>query len=308
MATIQLDTIKTLLSSTTLGSIMLDKTTFYVEQTSTIYETVKLLTENSILSLPVLSKSEGQVECVGFISVFELMLFLLDSIDKFLSGGQQNVDALNTNLRMTDVCSILDQKDAWVSYKVSDNLLKPLEHFSKDVHRAPVWSDAKQDLVGILSQSDIVQFLNTYKQDASLTSAMNSKVSELGYTSEIFTASSKESVFNTMKMMRDKKLLAIPLVNEKQEILGCLSATDLKTLTIVNWPRVFDDAQDFLRRFHSDSMTPLTVTEESTFSEVLGKMSHNKVHRLYVVDNKNHPIGVVTMTDVMRWLHLLLGI
>jgi len=135
---------------------------------------------------------------------------------------------------------------------------------------------------------------------------MNSTVNELGYTSEIFTASAKESVFNVLKMMRDKKMAALPLVNDRQEIAGCLSATDVRSLTIENWPRVFDDAQDFLRNFHPASLSPITVSESSTFSEVLGKMAANKVHRLFVIDSSKHPVGVVTMTDVMRWLYMLL--
>jgi len=297
---------KNLFSSTTLGNVLQDRTTVYVEPNSTVLETTKLLSDNNILSVPVLKRSDGRVECIGFVSTLDLMLFLLDSIEKFLSGGQPNMDALTTTLQMTDVSAILDQKDAWARFAVSDSLLKTLGQFSKDVHRAPVWSDVGKDLVGIITQSDVVRFLNAYKMDESLQFAMNSKVSELGYTSELFTASAKESVFNILKMMRDKKMIALPLVNSKQEIVGCLSATDVRSLTVVHWPRVFDDAQDFLRTFHPSSLSPVTVSEESTFSEVLGKMESNKVHRLFVTDDSSHPIGVVTMTDVMRWLYMLL--
>jgi len=278
-----------------------------VEPTTTVFETVNLLTDKSILSVPVLGKFNGGVECLGFVTVFDLMLFLLDTLDKYLAGAQPNIEALNTTLRMSDICSILNQKDSWASFTASNSLLDTLEKFSNDVHRAPIWSANRTDIVGIITQSDIVGFLDLYKTDQSLVFAMSSKISELGYTSEIFTASAKESIFNVMKMMRDKKLAAIPLTNDRQEVVGCLSATDLKTLPVHNWPRVFDDAQDFLLRFHPESLDPVTVREESTFSEVLGLMTANKVHRLFVVDSAKHPIGIVSMTDVCRWLHMLLG-
>jgi len=165
----------------------------------------------------------------------------------------------------------------------------------------------KKDLVGILSQSDYMSFLNTYKTDESLNFAMSSKISELGYTDEIYTTSWNESVFSALKMIRDKKLAAIPLVNDRNEIVGCLSATDVKSLAITSWPRVFDDAKDFLTNVHPASLAPITISENDTFSKVLDLMVTNKVHRVFVVDSDRHPIGVVTMTDVMRWLFMLLG-
>jgi len=303
----QLDTLKNLLSTTTLGAVLQDRTTVFVEPTATIHETVQVLVQKSILSVPVVLSKDGTVDCLGFVSVFDVMLFLLESIEKFLVGQQQGIETLTTSLRMSYVSSILDQKDSWISYTTSDNLLKPLQQFSSDVHRAPVWNDSKTALVGILSQSDFISFLNAYKTDDSLSFAMTFKIIELGYTNEIYIASWKESVFNCLKMMRENRLTALPLVNEKQEIVACLSATDVKTLAVTDWPRVFDDSKDYLADFFPASLIPVTVTENSTFSDVLLKMTAHKVHRLFVVDTDKHPIGVVTMTDVIRWLFFLLG-
>jgi len=307
MASQQLDTLKNLLSTTTLGAVLADRTTVFVEPTATIHETVQLLVNKSILSVPVVLSKGGTIDCLGFVSVFDVMLFLLESIEKYLAGHQQDLEALTTSLRMSDVSSILDQRDSWVSYTPSDNLLKPLERFSSDVHRAPVWNDPKTAMVGILSQSDYISFLNAYKTDDSLSFAMSSKITELEYTNEIYIASWSETVFSCLKMMREKRLTAIPLVNEKQELVGCLSATDVKTLAATDWARVFDDVKDYLADFFPASLIPVTVTETSTFSDVLLKMTAHRVHRLFVVDGNKHPIGVVTMTDVIRWLYLLLG-
>jgi len=66
-------------------------------------------------------KSDGKVYCIGFISTLDLMLFLLDSIEKFLVGDKPEMKAFSTSLQMTDISSILDQKDEWASFTVSSS-------------------------------------------------------------------------------------------------------------------------------------------------------------------------------------------
>ncbi len=51
---------------------------------------------------------------------------------------------------------------------------------------------------------------------------------------------------------------------------------------------------------NAKSLHPVTVTEWSTFEDVVLKLAATRVHRVWVVDDDNKPIGVISLGDVFR--------
>jgi len=45
-----------------------------------------------------------------------------------------------------------------------------------------------------------------------------------------------------------------------------------------------------------------TVKPATTFNLILLKLIAMRVHRLWVIDDNSHPVGVITLTDVMHAL------
>jgi len=138
-----------------------------------------------------------------------------------------------------------------------------------------------------------------------LASILRTPVQELGYQACLLTTGTKELVYDILRYMKTQNVNAIPLVDEKSELIGCFSASDLKALPLNNWPRLFQDVSSFLQEKHPDSLKPVYVTPTCTFQKVLEKMEQFKVHRVFVVDNSHDvlkPVGVITTTDIMRWI------
>lgn len=48
--------------------------------------------------------------------------------------------------------------------------------------------------------------------------------------------------------------------------------------------------------------TLITCSPDTTLSEVLDKVVHNRLHRVYVCDETFKPCGVITLTDILRRL------
>jgi CBS domain containing-hemolysin-like protein len=46
----------------------------------------------------------------------------------------------------------------------------------------------------------------------------------------------------------------------------------------------------------------VSVTESATMSQVLKLVSEQRVHRVFVVDDKKKPIGVISLTDILEQL------
>ena len=46
----------------------------------------------------------------------------------------------------------------------------------------------------------------------------------------------------------------------------------------------------------------ITCAPESSLAEVLDKLVHNRLHRVYICDENLAPCGVITLTDILRKL------
>ena len=44
---------------------------------------------------------------------------------------------------------------------------------------------------------------------------------------------------------------------------------------------------------------PVTLRQDSTLEQAMAKAAIAKVHRLWVVDDKNRPVGCVSLTDII---------
>jgi len=174
------------------------------------------------------------------------------------------------------------------------------------VHRVPVFND-QNNLCGILSQSDYTIFLANRKNDPQLSFALDSTVEELGYQSELLSTGAQESVYDVLSMMKTNGLSAMPLVGNNGDLVGCFSASDLRLFPLNEWGHLFLGVENFLRVRHPASLQPVFIGVTSTFSEVVDLMVKKKVHRVFVVDDAKKLIGVVSTTDVTRWLNLLLN-
>lgn len=44
---------------------------------------------------------------------------------------------------------------------------------------------------------------------------------------------------------------------------------------------------------------PYCVTSAATVEEVLEKIVHTRAHRVYIINEKNSPVGVISLGDIM---------
>jgi len=292
-----------------ISQLLTDRTTFYLEPTATIIETVNLLTQKQIQSAPILLKKDAvELDCIGFVDVLDCAMHVLDQVDAHLRDDADFKNFKNS-IMYADVSSILNRSDKNPFIPTVD--ISPLEDvlpiLSSGVHRLPIFNAVSKSFTGILSQSDFVLLLASLKSHRDLTSLMGKTVQELGYNANIITADTKTLVYDILRIMKTQNITAVPLVNEKSELMGCFSASDIRSLPLDEWSNLFQNVNTFLAERHRESLNPVSVTTNETFADVLTKMEQFRVHRVIVVDDTKKPVGIISMTDVLKWLQLLLS-
>jgi IMP dehydrogenase len=112
------------------------------------------------------------------------------------------------------------------------------------------------------------------------------------------TISADASAAEAERLLKTYRISGLPVL-ESDVLAGVISQTDLLSarsseLISANWER--------LRVRHLMSRPPMTVNATASVRAAARRMIDHHIHRLVVVDDADHPIGVVTPLDLLRSL------
>lgn len=168
------------------------------------------------------------------------------------------------------------------------------------VHRVPV-VDTDGELLTIVTQSHIARLI--YKWLARFEQLADSTVEQrkLGY-SEVATVQQDEPAVNAFRRIHERAVSAVGVVDAEGKLVGNVSASDLKVIGYDGrlLSHLFVPVSEFVKITRPEGVGPITVTPRSTFGQVLDKLVSNRIHRVYVIDDDNKPVGVVSLLEILQ--------
>lgn len=285
-----------LLKHITVGELVASKTrTVCVTKNQLLTEVTKLLLDNNILSVPV---QDEQGSFIGIVDMFQIMTAV--AFGTFFKSGvfQEDVFTPRSLQCMTagDVLGLSEEgKSLWI-YNPEEPLEQVLEVFSKGVHRVLVRqvNEEGNPTVRLLSQSDVIHYISKHMLD--FPELTEKPINQIGLASFPFVKSVPDSVtaLAAYRVMVQEGLLAVPIVDQNGILVASLSTSDLRGLSIRNARAVLSPVTQFLGLRPVFSVRPTT-----TLGEVINSFLTNKIHRVWIVDDAQRVIGVVTMSDVI---------
>lgn len=139
-------------------------------------------------------------------------------------------------------------------------------------------------------------------------------------TKEVFSVSIDDKVENVARLLVDNKISGVPVVDNKQQVVGMVTEKDLmikaRDLKIPFYVTLFDSIiflenplkfNEELRRYTAvkvrDIMTTkvVTVEEDTALSEIVDLLAKRKINRVPVVRNRKL-VGIITRNDVLKAL------
>jgi CBS domain-containing protein len=117
-------------------------------------------------------------------------------------------------------------------------------------------------------------------------------------TIDPITISADASASEAEQLLKTYRISGLPVL-EGDGLAGVISQTDLLSarsseLISANWER--------LRVRHLMTRPPLTVNATASVRSAARRMIDHHIHRLVVIDEADHPIGVITPLDLLRSL------
>ena len=140
-------------------------------------------------------------------------------------------------------------------------------------------------------------------------------------TKEVVTVKENDTVEVAAKILIDKNLSGLPVVDENNRIKGIITEGDLirriakisgpSSIEILGGVLPLESKKKFIDRVNThmgylvkDMMTKdvITTTEDVNIEEIATLMVKEKIKRIPVVDDGENMIGIISRRDIMKYL------
>ncbi|KAI8640687.1 hypothetical protein BD408DRAFT_476572 [Parasitella parasitica] len=294
----QKDTLQRFIQSRTVGDV-LDKAKPGLRDlvdlplTCTVEDALDLLLAKDILSVPIYHIEGNEKKYVAIVSALDLLKLLSAKVS--IETLQSNSDTLL--MQLSEAISI---SEPLAILKTTDSLdqLLPLLSVEK-VHRVLVQQASSSNFV-LLSQMDLIRFFqaNNHHIGSSVLDLPVDKIKSSGIRSSINFKCTAAVAF--LKLAADAHISALPIVDDNNDLIGEISAQDLRGLNRNRWDSLLKPVVMYLKASHGDLYAPLTCHDRFTLSQIMSAFVLRKTHRLWWMNYETGELrGVVTLTDIL---------
>jgi len=290
-----------------------------VSNNATFFDALRILIYNRLLSAPVLDATSNAI--IGMFSMRAVLNLIVNNFTEAQLSTMKEANfeaALNERALGTKKLSELQNLgnlDPVYLVSTDDSLRRALEIMVQTKTHRVVVVDEKEVPLALVTQSRLVALLGTM-MDRIPSADKTIEELRLGFK-KVFYVPQDVTTLTAFRYMKDQDVNGIAVVDkESGKLVGNLSIHDLKLLgySYDYWSLLALPVMDYLQkvpevaeslnlRTHFKSLTETVVVRPSdTFSAVISKLYMYRIHRVYIVDEKSMPIGVISLHDVL--LHI----
>mmetsp|Transcript_14184 Transcript_14184/g.19689 ORF Transcript_14184/g.19689 Transcript_14184/m.19689 type:complete len:398 (+) Transcript_14184:229-1422(+) len=294
-----------------------------LKDTATAEEALQELAKYGVQAMPV-KDADGKIR--GILSTADIIAIIIfvPIFARYEGASNQvtldNLKKVITNpaiykAKVRDLIGMTEESRVMWEFWDDGDLKYVAERLSRGVHKVMVNYRDKTKSPQIVTQTDIVRFIQTeMRKDPEMSSCFSHPLSKFGVVSEKKVVAAKSSwlalacfrqLWEGCKRVHDFAIPAVPVVDEKGRLLATLSASDMRGMTKESLPDLMLPIMEFLKlKTGNRSVRPSeAVTLKVPLRIAIEKLLHAGIHRLWIVDDEDeqNKVGnVLSMTDIIR--------
>jgi len=302
-----------ILQKATISDLKLSNKVIVLDAATKPKPAIESLIQNKIRAAPVVAMGEF----IGVLDLRDTIKFALEAYHKKVASNEdvekdKAAQWLTASPHIaTGTLSYLAKMRPFTTVKTTDSLLTVAEALSKGHHMVGVIDVQKKKLTNILTQGQLFQQVAAMWKEGPLggddaDSVVLQHLMDLKYiTSPIKSVKGSMKAADAFGLMAKYNLSGLAVVNDDGKLIHNTSATDIK-LWLQSECKFDDSIENFLiaiRKQSLDERVPVTMLQpKDTFKRAVGQLRATKYHRMWIVDDKKEPIGVLALTDIFKYL------
>lgn len=280
-----------------------------------------VLVKHNILSAPCVLGTEGGYY-LGFLEMRDCVTLLCaapppkgqeDSaarLARLLAG----VDKLRRKTSAADPqkkeekvsCGTLAAQHPMITVYPTDPLIGVAKLLTKHRRVAVLNNDREKRIVAIISQSDVIRFLDDHADQ--LVHTLKMPLENIG-TAPVFSVSVDTITRDVFGVMHQLNLHGLAVVDHKGKIVGSTTASDLKLyLTSSSMLDILQlrivEYLDIVRDCKAFGKAPAATLREglATMGDAMAKCHAMTLHRIFLCDAEGAPVRVLSLTDILKYI------
>ncbi|XP_022645070.1 uncharacterized protein LOC111243559 isoform X2 [Varroa destructor] len=175
------------------------------------------------------------------------------------------------------------------------------------VHRLPVIDPQTGNVLYVLTHKRILRFLFLYFYDLPHASYLDQSIQELkvGSFENIATCNPTTPLIDALKTFIERRVSALPVVDEDGKVVDIYAKFDVINLAAEKTYNNLDISVGATLEFRNQYFEGvMTCRATDSLLQVMGKIVRAEVHRLVIVDDEEHVVGIVSLSDILTFLVL----
>lgn len=180
-----------------------------------------------------------------------------------------------------------------------------LESRARRIPLVDIDDETKREMVvSVVTQYRILKFISV---NVDQTELLKKSVYEIGLGSyvNLQTASMDTPVIDVIHMMVENRISSVPIVDENNCVLNVFEAVDV--ITIIKggaYDGLDSSVGDALSKRSDDFAGIYTCGMDDRLDTIFDTLRKSRVHRFVVVDDQNRLKGVLSLSDVLKYVLL----
>jgi len=175
----------------------------------------------------------------------------------------------------------------------------------RHLYRVVAVDETSKKLVNLVTQSAIIKIL--YENLSKFSALIDRTLKDLGLAEpkKVLQVPIHTPAISAFKMIAQHRVGGVPVIGVAGTVIANISARDIRA--VLSSPSLYATLYLPLSSYLSlanedrvDVMTPaITCHPTATLKHVIQQLYVSHIHRMYIVDEKQHLINVISLTDVI---------
>jgi len=263
-------------------------------------ELMQLLQSNRIIAVPVWDE-QGK-RWIGIIDMLDIVGAhgMLDWSSTTLDLRELFAKFRGSTMSAGEIIKLSPRNQHLIIVCPGESLLNSMQYLTEN-HRILIGprNSAEPKSFRLLSQMDIARELA--KTD--LGANGKRKIEELFPSKAVYSIKEDDIARDAFEQMYKRNLSALAVVDQNGILVTNLSSSDLKTLDADNIGNIMLKVNQFLVAAHGvKPAVPIVCKPADHLEDILPKLLIAQVHRVWITNSVEHPVGVVSLTDITKQL------
>ncbi|EQK98764.1 nuclear protein SNF4 [Ophiocordyceps sinensis CO18] len=271
-----------------------------------IKKSLSILIQNAIVSAPLwdseTSRFAGILTATDFINVIQYYYQFPDEISKL------------DQFRLSSLRDIEKAIGAIPIETVSVHPARPLYEACRRMlktraRRIPLVDvddeTGRETVISVITQYRILKFIAVNNEHNTVLLKKSVREVILGSYTNLATAHMNSTVLDAIHMMVDRNISCVPIVDSENRVLNAFEAVDvISCIKGGAYEELDGSVGEAICNRPDDSPGIYTCCEGDRLDSIFDTIRKSRVHRLIVVDDENKLKGIISLSDILKYVLL----